>query len=99
MTEKEPQEEMEDKLSKMGRKRAGRLVQPTVADMAKARKEKGKTGTSRREMMAALRGVIGEKPKSRGVKTIKQQRHAKMGETASERAPQKAPFLHARSKK
>lgn len=92
MTEKTPQEEMADKLSKMGRKRAGHLVQPTVADMAKARKDEGKIGVDRKEMMAAIRGVIGEKPKGRGAKTIKQQRHANLGETASERAPQKHPY-------
>jgi len=92
---------MADKLSKMTRKRAGRLVEPTVADMVKARKEKGQTGTSRREKMAALRGVIGEKPGGRGAKTITQQRHAKLGQTVADakRVPQKAPFLHARSKK
>ena len=99
MTEKAPQEEMADKLSKMSRKRAGRLVQPTQADMAKARKGDGKIGVDRREMMAAIRSSIGEKPKSRGTKTIKQQRQAKLAETASERVPQKNPFLHARSKK
>ena len=92
MTEKTPQEEMAEKISKQTRKRAGKLVEPTMSDAIKARKEPPQKGTSRREMMAAMRSTVGRELDSRGGKTIKKQRHANLAQTASKRAPQKHPY-------
>jgi len=38
MTEKTPQESLQEAMSKKGRKKAGRLIKPTVAEMVHARK-------------------------------------------------------------
>ena len=52
MTEKTPQENLQDAMSKMGRKRAGRLIKPTVAEMIHAR------GGGKEQKRDALRGII-----------------------------------------
>jgi len=70
MTEKTPQNDMRDKMSRMGRLRAGRLVQPTMSEMIQSRKQKiegGKgvrkgiasnSGSSRRDRTASTRNII-----------------------------------------
>jgi len=72
MTEKTPQSDMRDKMSKMARLRAGRLVQPTMSEMIESRKQKiegGKgvrqgiasnAGSSRRDRTASTRNIIAD---------------------------------------
>jgi hypothetical protein len=52
MTEKTPQESLQEAMSKKGRKKAGRLIKPTVAEMIHAR------GGGKEQKRDAMRSII-----------------------------------------
>lgn len=87
MTEKTPQDEMRDKMSKMARERAGRLVNPTVSELIQARKQKleadgnmhkGRGARSRRDRTAAMRNIIsGDEGKGNRTRRLKRKEQLK----------------------
>jgi hypothetical protein len=99
MTEKTPQDIMGERMSQMTRKRAGRLIKPTMSEMIKARSKKlGLSDHTGGRKESAVRKTVA-KPGGRQGRTIKNARKEKLMGTASDRTPQKHPFLHARSNK
>ena len=89
MTDKTPQDEMSERLSKLARERAGRLVNPTMSEMIQARRKRYEEGIhrtkdisrggSRREKTAAVRSVVAGGKGDRVNRTLRGKRKEQLG--------------------
>ena len=74
MTEKTPQQEMSEKMSHMGRKRSGRLVQPTMSEMIEARKSKVEGISYQRDRVTGMRNSVASGNTDKVARTIRAKR-------------------------
>jgi len=74
MTEKTPQQEMSERMSHMGRRRSGRLVQPTMSEMIAARKSKVGGISYQRDRVTGMHNSIASDDADKVARTIKAKR-------------------------
>ena len=79
MTEKTPQQEMSEKMSHMGRKRSGRLVQPTMSEMIEARKSKVEGISYQRDRGTGMRNSVASGDTDKVARTIRAKRKQQLG--------------------
>lgn len=89
MSEQTPQDIMSEKMSQMGRIRAGKSVKPTMTEQIKEHGKKMRGEPSRRDKMAAMRQSIS--PADKKTRTYRAKRDELLKETASKPTTQKSP--------
>ena len=74
MTEKTPQQDMSERMSHMGRKRAKRLIKPTMSEMIQARKNKVEGISHQRDRVTGIRNSVASGNTDKVARTIRAKR-------------------------
>ena len=88
--DKTPQQLMSEKMSQMGRVRAGKLVNPTMTEQIKEHGRKVAGEPSRKDRMASMRRSISPAIDKK-TRAYRSKRDEQLRKAASVRAPQKHP--------